>query len=161
LRNQGKSPRLSETARDGNLILTLAAEAGGMASPWAAQASLPIERRVSGRARADCEARLQTPGGDWRGRLWDLSETGARVQVANPPAEGVLALLKWNASEVFCRVVWSADDMCGVVFERPLAGSVVAETVGHEVAVDRGPAASVGSIPVGQRRSRLRSVDDA
>lgn len=129
-----------------------------MASPWAAQAKLPIERRMCGRARTDCAARLQTPGGDWHGRLWDLSETGARIHAANPPAEGVLALLKWNANEVFCRVVWSADDMCGVAFERPLDNSVVADTLG-EAAIDRGPAASVGSIPVGTRRSRLGNVD--
>jgi hypothetical protein len=131
-----------------------------MASPWAAQAQLPIERRLCGRARTDCAARLQTPGGDWHGRLWDLSETGARVHAANPPAEGVLALLKWHTNEVFCRVVWSADDMCGVAFERPLSNSVVAETLG-ESAIDRGPTASVASIPVGTRRSRLRSVDEA
>ena len=131
-----------------------------MASPWAAAAHAPIERRLVGRARTDCAARLQTPGGDWHGRLWDLSETGARIHVAHPPAEGVLALLKWHHHEVFCRVVWSADDMCGVQFERRLSDDVVAETLG-ETPVDRGPAASVGSIPVGQRRSRLRSVDDA
>ena len=131
-----------------------------MASPWAAQAQSPIERRLVGRARTDCAARLQTPGGDWHGRLWDISETGARVHLERPPAEGVLALLKWHTNEVFCRVIWSADDMCGVQFERRLSDSVVAETLG-EATVDRGPAASVGSIPVGQRRSRLRSVDDS
>ena len=132
-----------------------------MVPPWAAQAQqLPIERRLCGRARTDCAARLQTPGGDWHGRLWDLSETGARIHVAKPPAEGVLALLKWQTNEVFCRVVWSADDMCGVAFERQLSASVVAETLGEEV-IDRGPAASVGSIPAGTRRSRLRSVDDS
>lgn len=131
-----------------------------MAFPRAAQAIQPIERRAVGRARADCPARLQTAGGDWHGRLWDISETGARVHVVNPPAEGILALLKWNTNEVFCRVVWSAGDMCGLAFERPVGSSVVAETIGAPL-VDQGPAASVGNIPVGTRRSRLRSFDDS
>ena len=91
----------------------------------------PIERRAVGRARTDCPARLQTPGGNWYGRLWDLSEAGARVQVENPPAQGVMCLISWKANELFCRVVWSADDMCGVLFEKPVARAA------HRAALDR------------------------
>jgi len=122
----------------------------------AAQSSLPIERRAAGRARTDCPARLQTPGGDWRGRLWDLSETGARIQADNPPAQGAIALLTWSGNEVFGRVVWASEDMCGLIFERPVPRSVVAETLG-EPPVENTPAASVSNIPVGKRRSRLGS----
>ena len=132
-----------------------------MAFPRAAQASLPIERRVIGRARTDCPARLQTPGGNWHGRLWDLSEAGARVQVENPPAQGVMCLIGWQANEVFCRVVWSADDMCGVLFERPMATSIVLETLGEpEPDLPSTPAASVGNIPIGRRRGHLKPADD-
>jgi hypothetical protein len=129
-----------------------------MAFPRADEASQPIERRLVGRARTDCPARLQTPGGDWHGRLWDLSETGARVQIDGPPAQGCIALLKWDAYEVFCRVVWAADDMCGVLFERPLARDLVDTTVGA-APPEQGPAASVGNIPVGRRRSRLSGYE--
>ena len=121
---------------------------------------MPLERRALGRAQTDCPVRLQTPGGDWHGRLWDLSEAGARVQIENPPAEGVIALLKWNANEVFCRVRWSRDNMCGVAFERPIPRSVVAETIG-DAPVDHGPAARVANIPIGRRRARLTSVDES
>lgn len=133
-----------------------------MISNRVVQAQLPIERRAVGRARTDCAARLQTPGGDWHGRLWDLSEAGARVQVANPPPQGAMCLIGWLANELFCRVVWSADDMCGVLFERPIPYAVVLETLGEDPKPEAasGPAASVGNIPIGRRRNRLRSADD-
>lgn len=141
--------------------LTLPVHLADMLTNRIAQAQLPIERREAGRARTDCPARLRTPGGDWYGRLWDLSETGARVQIQNPPAQGVTCLIGWQANELFCRVVWSAHDMCGVLFERPISRAVVMETLGEpEPEMPSGPAASVGNIPVGRRRSRLRLADD-
>ena len=125
-----------------------------------ARAPLPTERRSSSRARADCPARLQTPVRKWHGRLWDLSETGARVQVEDPPQQGAIVLITWLANELFCRVIWSADDMCGVVFERPISSAVVRETLGErQREAEVAPAASVGNIPVGKRRSRLWSAD--
>lgn len=131
-----------------------------MLSTRAALATQPIERRAAGRARTDCPVRLRTPGTDWHGRLWDLSEAGARVQVANPPAQGTTCLIGWQANELFCRVMWSMDDMCGVLFERPIPAAAVMETLGEpEPEVPSGPAASVGNIPIGRRRGQLRSVD--
>lgn len=110
--------------------------------------------------RTDCPVRLQTPVGRWHGRLWDLSEAGARVQVEKPPAQGAMVLIAWRDNEMFCRVVWSADDMCGVVFERPISRSIVLETLGEDHAEpESAPAASVANIPIGQRRSRLRNAD--
>jgi len=131
-----------------------------MASPWAAQAQLSNERRAFGRARTDCPVRLQTPTRDMHGRLWDLSESGARVQIDNPPESGDIILLKWLKFDALTRVVWSSEDMCGLSFERPLDRAIVAQTIGED-APEPGPTASFGNIPVGQRRSRLRSVDEA
>ena len=131
-----------------------------MVFPRIAQAHSAIDRRASDRARTDCAARLQTPGGDWRGRLWDLSEDGARVKVDNPPAQGVMCLISWHEHEMFCRVAWSDADMCGVRFERPIFRSVVLATLGApEPEMPSGPAASVGNIPVGRRRGHLRLAD--
>jgi len=118
-----------------------------------------MERRAFGRARTDCPARLQTPTRDYHGRLWDLSEAGARVQIDDPPERGDIILLKWLGFDALSRVVWSSEGMCGLSFERPIDRAVVAQTIGEDLP-DPGPAASVGNIPVGQRRSRLRSVDD-
>jgi hypothetical protein len=92
--------------------------------------------------------------------LWDLSETGARVQIENPPERGDIILLRWLAFDALSRVVWSSEDMCGLAFERPLDRAIVAQTIGDEEPEDPGPTASVGNIPVGTRRARLRSVDD-
>jgi hypothetical protein len=143
-----------------NSILTLPAHPFDMVLPRVAQAQSPMERRAAGRAHTDCPARLQTPGGDWHGRLWDLSEEGARVQVSNPPAQGVMCLISWQANELFCRIVWTADDMCGVLFERPISRAVVQQTLGEpEPEIPSGPAASVGNIPIGRRRGHLRLTD--
>ena len=134
-----------------------------MLSARVAQAQLPIERRSAGRARTDCPVWLRTPGSDWHGRLWDLSESGARVQVENPPAQGTTCLIGWHANELFCRVMWSMDDMCGVLFDRPISSAAVLETLGEEPEPEApsGPAASVGNIPIGRRRSQLRLADDS
>lgn len=121
-----------------------------------ASASTPAERRAVGRARTDCPARLETPFRKWHGRLWDLSESGARIQVADPPVQGVSAIVSWPGAEVFGRAVWSAEDMCGVMFERPISREVVRQTLGQaEAAPESRRAASVGKIPLGKRRSRL------
>src|SRR5690606_12036210 len=114
-------------------FLTLTNDYEGMGLDNAARAPLPTERRAVGRARTDCPARLQTPVKTWDGRLWDLSEAGARVRADDPPQEGALVLLSWQSTELFCRVVWSADDMCGVLFERPISRTLVLETLGEPV----------------------------
>jgi hypothetical protein len=114
------------------------------------QSSFVAERRGAARSRVAGEARLQTPGGDWKGLLWDLSETGARVQVQNPPSAGATALLKWESNEWFCKVVWTIGEMCGVVFERPIAAALVRNAPTERT----GPRPSLSNIPLGQRRSR-------
>ena len=81
--------------------------------------AMHVDRRISARTTADYPARLQTTGGDWSGRLADISETGARLQVGNPPKAGVHALLKCGANEIFCKIAWSIGDACGLAFDRP------------------------------------------
>ena len=66
-----------------------------------------IERRKSRRSRATCVASLETPAGESFGQLWDLSETGARVEMASPPQPGTAALLKWASEKVACEVIWA------------------------------------------------------
>jgi hypothetical protein len=73
-----------------------------------------------------------------------------------------MCLIRWQSTELFCKVVWSAEDMCGVLFERPIPYSVVMETLGTpEREAPRGPAASVANIPFGRRRGQLRSAEDS
>ena len=121
-----------------------------MRQEFAPQPSFVAERRGAARSRVAGEARLQTPGGDWQGLLWDLSESGARIQVENPPSVGATALLKWEANEWMCKVVWTIGDMCGVAFERKIAVAAVRSAPAERT----GPRASLDNIPLGQRRSR-------
>lgn len=116
-------------------------------------AAVPAERRDSERTRTECPAQLHLTTGACFGSLWDLSETGARVQIKQPPRAGTEALLKWQSHEALCRVVWARDDMCGVVFFRPLSRTMLDETL-REERKPSGPTAEVTNIPLGQKRSR-------
>lgn len=121
-----------------------------MRHPLLDQPARVADRRAAARSRVAEDAHLQTPGGDWRGTLWDLSETGARLQVANPPGAGATALLRWAGHECFCRVAWATGDMCGLAFDRPLARTLVRDAVARH----DGPRPTLGNIPLGQKRSR-------
>jgi len=124
-----------------------------MGSIHARVAAVPTERRDSERTRTECPAQLHLTSGSRFGSLWDLSESGARVQVKNPPRPGTEALLKWQSHEALCRVVWAHDDMCGVVFFRPLPRTMLDETL-RDAPKPIGPTATVTNIPLGQKRSR-------
>ena len=113
---------------------------------------LLIERRRRRRSRATCAASIETPAGEIFGQLWDLSETGARVQTADPPGEGTAALLKWASERVACQVIWARDDMCGLGFENPIDRDIVSATT-RVIGGPEQPAASVSNIPVGRKRS--------
>ena len=111
-----------------------------------------IERRRSRRSRATCGAILETPDGEIAGQLWDLSETGARVQTTYPPEQGTQALLKWGSEKVECEVVWARDDMCGVTFESAIDRDLVSST-GRIIGLPEPASASMAKIPHGRKRS--------
>ncbi|MBO9519375.1 MAG: PilZ domain-containing protein [Porphyrobacter sp.] len=117
-----------------------------------------VERRGSERVPASGEVHLQTAGGDWRGNLCDLSETGARVEIRNPPPVGATALLRWDGLELFSRIVWVKEDCCGVMFDKPISVAVVDHARGDATARS-GPPANLGNIPFGKKRRPLGSVE--
>jgi hypothetical protein len=121
-----------------------------------ATASIPLERRGDPRTPINCPARLRTCFGDRAGSLSDLSISGARFHTADPPKEGTTALLEWESHDAICRVVWSKSDMCGIIFDRPIARHIV-EKCAPPPAAPAEPPAEVGKIPHGQRSS-LRAV---
>lgn len=123
-----------------------------MAPFHAALAQTPVERRAAPRTRLECPAKLHLTVGIRVGTLLDLSSGGARFHSDNPPPEGMTALLQWQSHEAFCKVVWATADMCGLAFDRPLSRALVEGSAEEDAR--RGPAASVGNIPLGQRRSR-------
>lgn len=111
-----------------------------------------IERRAARRTRATCAASLRTLTTEAFGHLWDLSQTGARVSVPNPPAEGETALLKWGTERAMCRIVWIDRDLCGVEFDERIDPAVV-EASARMLGIVEHPTAEVGNIPLGRKRS--------
>lgn len=117
-----------------------------------------IERRTARRSRATCGASLRTLSGEIFGQLWDLSETGARISIANAPERGESALLKWGTEQVMCRIVWTEGDMCGLSFENPIDPAVVSSTA-RWLGIVEHPTAAMDNIPVGRRRSAPGAAD--
>ena len=111
-----------------------------------------VERRGARRTRATCAASLRTLTSEHFGYLWDLSQTGARVSVPDPPAEGQNAMLKWAGEKAMCRIVWVDHDLCGLEFEAPIDPGVV-ESSTRMIGIVEQPTATVGNIPVGRSRS--------
>lgn len=121
-------------------------------------AAVQPDRRIARRYLVDCPARMVMAGGDREGRLSDLSEHGARLDTAQPPAAGATGFLRWGNEEHYCKVIWSSDGRCGLRFDRPIALAVVEAACSH-VEVSLKPIAAVGRIPLGQRRSRRLAPD--
>ena len=116
-----------------------------------------IERRQAEREEVSCQVVLHTSYARMRGMLTDLATGGARFVAELVPGAGVSALLEWDGRETLCRVVWSKDGACGLVFDRPISAHLVMHTAERKV---RTEAAAVGKIPLARRRSGiLRSPD--
>ena len=111
------------------------------------------ERRTARRVRIDCPATLLMPSGNRDGRLFDISEEGARFTTDNPPAQGCSTILEWPVHEAFARVIWSNSTGCGLAFDRPISTAIVNETAAR-APVEVGRAAASGNIPLGRKRSR-------
>ena len=118
-------------------------------------AIVPPERRANPRTEVHCAARLRTSFGEREGTLSDLSISGARFHTANPPKEGSTALLEWETHDAMCRIVWARNDVCGVLFDRPIPRHVVDKCAPTIASAE--PPAEVHKIPLGQR-SALRAV---
>ena len=115
------------------------------------------ERRQAEREDVSCQVVLHTSYARMKGMLTDLATGGARFVAELVPGAGVSALLEWDGRETLCRVVWSKDGACGLVFDRPISAHLVMHTAERKV---RTEAAAVGKIPLARRRSGiLRSPD--
>ena len=108
------------------------------------------ERREFPRSALSAPVEVHIPSGVRRGVIIDLSRSGIGVEIKSPPAAGTPALVRWEDHEAMGQVVWERANSCGIRFDRPLAETLVIETVTGE---RRGPAASVSNIQTGQRRS--------
>ena len=112
----------------------------------------PAERRQAEREEVACHVVLHTSYARMKGTLTDLATGGARFVAQLVPGAGVNALLEWDGRETLCRVVWSKDGACGLVFDRPISAHLVMHTAERK---QRTEAAVMGKIPLGQRRSGI------
>lgn len=113
------------------------------------------DRRASARLSTRIPARLRLASGDRSGELLDISQSGTRMALAQLPPEGAPALLEWAGHEAFCQVMWVANGMCGLRFDRPIARALVLEANGQDTApASAAPVASHNNIPMGQKRAR-------
>lgn len=97
-----------------------------------------IGRRGRNRLRARLPAKVVTFDGTRNTVLLDLSQTGARFRASRAMLSGQQALLSWAGFEAFGILVWVEDGLCGIVFDEPLAPSVLIETRDRD-ACDRLP----------------------
>ena len=112
-----------------------------------------LDRRVEQRRECDCPATFLTTIARRTGRLCDITEAGAKLELDDPPAHGTSGLLRWDDHEYFCTVVWSKSDSCGLAFERRIPLHVVDKTA-PVTEVEAGPVANFGRIPVAQKGRR-------
>lgn len=112
------------------------------------------ERRRSARFTVDIPVILRTVSGDRPCRMANISDNGAKLEMANAPSKGVTGWLIMGAQELYCTVIWTRDGDCGIEFERSLPEASLIEFAGDQVRA-AGPVANAGNIQMGRKRSGL------
>ncbi|QUL38238.1 PilZ domain-containing protein [Erythrobacter sp. JK5] len=120
------------------------------------QQAAEIERRRSGRMLVDIPVGLRTVSGMRECEMTNISDAGAKLELEDPPPEGVSGWLVLGEDEIYCTVVWSSEGTCGVAFEFVLQPGMIAQIAG-ERAKEIGPAANTSNIRLGRKRSALVS----
>ena len=80
----------------------------------------PGGRRRAERAPVLMAAAMHTVGASRTVNIVDVSSTGARLRTRLPLKAGQQIWLKIPPNDVFGRVRWVEDDMCGIAFDEPL-----------------------------------------
>ncbi|MEL6877056.1 MAG: PilZ domain-containing protein [Pseudomonadota bacterium] len=120
----------------------------------ARQKTVHAEQRRTSRFTVQIPAIFRTTSGDRECRMANISDHGAKLETTSPPASGVSGMLVMGEQELYCRVVWSGDDACGIEFERALEEKTLVDIAGEQVA-KTGPVANAGNIQMGRKRGRL------
>lgn len=90
---------------------------------------LPVGRRVNSRARIYAPASFTLLDGAFACLLEDLSFTGARIAINHAPRPASSGILACGPLDVFCSVVWSLDQKCGLQFEEPVDLDMIRDTM--------------------------------
>lgn len=117
------------------------------------QKAMQMEQRRSSRLVVEIPVGFKTVSGIRECQMANISDHGAKLDLADPPREGVSGWLMLDGSEIYCTVIWSGDRSCGIEFERTLGDQTLMRIAGKQ---DRqGPAANFGRIQQGRKRSGL------
>ena len=112
------------------------------------------DRRRTARFVTDIAVVLRTVLGNRDCRISNISDLGAKLEMATPPPEGIAACLIMGREEIFCTVKWSQESACGVEFDRAISDRLLNEIAQEEVK-KAGPVANRGNIQMGRKRGRL------
>lgn len=115
------------------------------------------QRRVP-RFTVEIPVTLRTVSGNRACRIANISDLGAKLELADPPASGISACIICGQDEIYCRVIWSEDGACGVEFERALGEAKLTAMAGKQTE-QSGPVANFGNIQMGRKRGQLVSRD--
>jgi hypothetical protein len=113
------------------------------------------ERRAVPRVAVDYPAQLRTSARQWLVQIVDISSLGARLELADPPKAGMQAMIRCEAHELFCKVVWASNSGCSVAFDRAASEELLA-LVGATAKVSSHIVANPDRIPLGQKRRALQ-----
>lgn len=81
--------------------------------------SITAGKRSAPRARIGLQATLETLDSRRSVLLENLSATGARIQLADPPRPGSDVIIQCGKIDVMARVIWASRDTCGIHFDDP------------------------------------------
>ena len=112
------------------------------------------DRRRTARFVTDISVVLRTVLGNRSCHMSNISDKGAKLETSSPPPEGIAACLVMGEQEIYCKVIWSKEDACGVEFDRAIPDRMLHQ-IAHEEVKKTGPVANVGRIQPGRKRAPL------
>ena len=114
-----------------------------------------MERRRTSRPVVDIPVLFKTISGEQECQMANISDHGAKLEMPDPPVEGVCGFLVLDGEEIYCKVIWSGEGICGIEFEKTLGDYSLKQIVGAQNS--EAPTANTGRIPAGRKRSGLVS----
>lgn len=87
-----------------------------MHRPGLAQSKLGGRKRTQGRLAVRLVARLASRVRTHSAILENISKSGAKLTIDNPPPVGSEVILQWHGNELFGEVSWISPTQCGLVF---------------------------------------------
>ena len=118
------------------------------------QQAAQSERRRSARFTIDIPVVLRTVTGDRSCRMENISDKGAKLETDNAPNEGVSCWLLLGEEEIYCKVIWSSENACGIEFDRAIGENRLLAITGAKAKPTK-PIANAGNIQMGRKRGSL------